>query len=104
MITSLDSGRDFLFHRKHVLKAAGGNCFHCEVRDACVMDHIVSKSRGGTDARWNLKAACQKCAKEKNNNMVVAFRNEYQHRHRCVMVLNSLSGSEKDCANTAVVR
>lgn len=50
--------------RPRILEAAG---YRCQIRlpgctlNATVIDHILPRSRGGTNDPWNLRAACSAC-------------------------------------------
>jgi 5-methylcytosine-specific restriction protein A len=41
-------------------------CRMCKIRASRTVDHIVPKSRGGTDDRNNLQPLCLPCTAEKN--------------------------------------
>jgi 5-methylcytosine-specific restriction protein A len=66
-------GRPWDRTRRQVLAESGGNC---EIRTpgictgrATQVDHIVPRSRGGTDARWNLRSCCQQCNLARNRTV-----------------------------------
>jgi hypothetical protein len=44
-------------------------CFYCEQSPYRDRDHIVPKSRGGSDEDWNRIHACKKCNSGKNDRL-----------------------------------
>lgn len=42
-----------------------GPCHYCGSRTQITRDHIVPRSRGGTNFAWNLVAACYRCNQRK---------------------------------------
>lgn len=54
--------------RKNILKRDGFRCQYCGHKATdLTIDHIIPKSRGGTDNWENLVAACHKCNNRKGN-------------------------------------
>lgn len=56
--------------RKRVLNRDAWTCTACgkPLQDAdATVDHVVPKSKGGTDADWNLRSLCRKCNSEKGD-------------------------------------
>jgi hypothetical protein len=55
--------------REEVLRRSNGRCSICgrEI-DSLVVDHVVPRSRGGTDALDNLEAVCRSCNVLKTSN------------------------------------
>ena len=51
--------------RKEIL--GGQDCEYCARETAVVIDHVIPVSRGGTDDRPNLAAACWECNAEKSD-------------------------------------
>lgn len=48
-----------------------GPCHYCGVRfeaHELTKDHVVPRSRGGHNARWNIVAACQPCNVKKGDS------------------------------------
>ena len=45
---------------------AGAVCVYCAIRPAEVLDHVLPRSRGGTDLPDNLVPACWRCNDAKN--------------------------------------
>ena len=52
----------YLFELKH----RGVPCFYCG-QIGRTLDHVVPKSRGGSDDRENLVIACERCNSSKGN-------------------------------------
>lgn len=55
--------------RGAVLTQALFVCEICQNADARDVDHIWPKSKGGTDDRWNLRAACKPCNQSKSDQI-----------------------------------
>jgi len=54
--------------RKNILKRDGFRCQYCGHKATnLTIDHVIPKSRGGTDNWENLVAACHKCNNRKGN-------------------------------------
>lgn len=53
--------------RAAVLQAFKFRCFSCGSRDDLEVDHIIPRSRGGSNARSNLQALCGVCNCRKSN-------------------------------------
>jgi len=58
-----------------ILKRDGYTCHYCGGR-ADTADHIIPKSKGGTDARENLVAACRSHNSGKGNRPAELFRQQ----------------------------
>jgi hypothetical protein len=59
--------------RKRLLLAQGGVCFYCPRaldETTATLDHLVAKSRGGSNGADNLVVACDRCNRMKKNNSV----------------------------------
>lgn len=64
--------------KKHRLaeRDGGAHCFYCGIREKIyrlTIDHVVPRSRGGTDALANLVLACEPCNKAKGSRPLVEF-------------------------------
>ena len=60
--------RTYVFHQN------GHRCFYCgEQGKPLTLDHIIPKSRGGTDRVANLTTACLKCNQLKDNDLPEEF-------------------------------
>lgn len=49
-----------------------GRCWYCGksvARERATLDHIVPRSRGGTDCNANLVMACRRCNRMKGNKL-----------------------------------
>ena len=68
--------RDFVFSRSN------GKCSYCG-KQAQEIDHIVPRSKGGTDSVNNLTATCRSCNEKKSNLTLKAFgklmNKDYSH-------------------------
>lgn len=54
-----------------LLKDSGGRCMYCGCEDGPFeVDHIVPLSRGGTNDRANLAAACRGCNNKKGDRLI----------------------------------
>ena len=53
--------------RSRVLKASGGKCYMCGEDGAVEVDHVVPRSRGGSDHPDNLRAVCKVCHLRKSS-------------------------------------
>ncbi len=65
--------------RIRVLERDFYSCVPCKRRDASIrpaseVDHIIPRSRGGTDEMTNLQAICTDCHQEKTANEAAAAR------------------------------
>lgn len=58
--------RDFIFSKTK------GRCSYCGAK-ATEIDHIVSKSQGGTNSTYNLTPACRSCNEKKSNLSLKEF-------------------------------
>lgn len=48
-----------------------GRCFYCSKAlhwDCKTIDHVIPRSKGGSDKSWNLVICCYECNAEKGNN------------------------------------
>ena len=53
--------REYQAHFDVVFERDGGVCVYCESPDHPTIDHVVPRSRGGTDELSNLVLACRRC-------------------------------------------
>jgi 5-methylcytosine-specific restriction endonuclease McrA len=59
--------------QKHKIRDAvkqrfGGACAFCGcIPRILTLDHVVAKSKGGLDVKWNLAAVCQRCNRHKGS-------------------------------------
>lgn len=60
--------------REYLLEKFGRKCMYCK-KDNCVLEveHIIPKSRGGTNRISNLGIACRECNQEKGNKTAEEF-------------------------------
>lgn len=60
--------------REYLLEKFGRQCSYCDARDVPLnIDHVVPKSRGGSDRISNLTLACVPCNQAKGNRPVSEF-------------------------------
>jgi len=53
--------------KQNILKRDGHRCGYCESRENLTLDHIIPKSRGGTNSWENLVTCCARCNGKKDN-------------------------------------
>lgn len=46
-----------------------GRCHYCAIEPGVTADHIVPKSRGGTNCPWNLVPSCKACNQRKADRL-----------------------------------
>ncbi|MCS7081735.1 MAG: HNH endonuclease [Bacteroidetes bacterium] len=56
-----------MLSRRNVLRRDGFRCQYCGSRERLTVDHVVPKSKGGTDSWENLVTACTACNNRKGN-------------------------------------
>lgn len=60
--------KKIILTRKNILKRDGHRCAYCGRGDVTLtLDHIIPRSRGGTDSWENLVAACTNCNNKKGD-------------------------------------
>ena len=59
--------RRILLSRRNVLRRDNNRCQYCGSRDRLTLDHVLPRSRGGTDSWENLVAACVPCNNRKGS-------------------------------------
>lgn len=62
--------------RLKIFEREGGQCFYCLKpisKDVFRIDHIISRTKGGSDFRTNLVAACDDCNTAKQDRDVASF-------------------------------
>lgn len=62
--------------REAALKAQGGRCKYCLIPltlKTATRDHVVPRSKGGSNLRHNTVAACESCNKAKGNKDAKLF-------------------------------
>lgn len=58
--------------RERVWRRDQGLCFYCGTHmglknPECTLDHVIPKSKGGSNRMWNLVVSCRPCNSEKND-------------------------------------
>jgi 5-methylcytosine-specific restriction endonuclease McrA len=72
-----EKARATIRRRPHV------RCHYCQTkipRSQITLDHAVPKSKGGTYSMINMRAACEKCNKNKGAKNAVEFFDELESR------------------------
>ncbi|MDI6402299.1 HNH endonuclease [Balneolaceae bacterium ANBcel3] len=59
--------KNIVLSRKNILKRDNNRCLYCGSREALTIDHVIPKSRGGSDTWENLVSACNPCNHKKGN-------------------------------------
>lgn len=59
--------------RKEIIERDGFKCTYCGSGDDLAVDHVISRSRGGTDDPSNLVTACISCNAKKHNRTLEDF-------------------------------
>lgn len=54
-------------YRQQVFTRDGFKCVYCGSPENLVLDHVIPKSRGGSDKPENLAAACSQCNRDKSD-------------------------------------
>lgn len=60
--------------REKILQRDGFACLRCGARQNLTLDHIIPKSRGGTNCQRNLQTLCGGCNKAKGNKNCKDYR------------------------------
>jgi 5-methylcytosine-specific restriction endonuclease McrA len=61
-------------HRQQILQRFGGHCFYCwEKPERLTIDHIIPRSKGGTEYHGNLAPSCHRCNGSKSDKEVIAW-------------------------------
>lgn len=97
--------------RYTVISKSAGRCVACGVSSRKVpldVDHIMPKSRGGTDDISNLQALCYECNRQKRDRDDLDFlaeinRKAFGHK-KCVMCRHVKMGVENFLAGAAWIR
>lgn len=53
--------------RKNIMKRDNNRCQYCGTTEGLTIDHVIPKSRGGSDTWENLVTACNSCNHKKGN-------------------------------------
>lgn len=62
--------------REYLLEKFGRTCVYCNATDVALeIEHVLAKSRGGTNRVDNLTIACHECNQEKDNHMLDEWSN-----------------------------
>lgn len=68
------SGKDWWTVRAQVLKRDLYTCQYCGSKKDLTCDHVVPRTRGGTNHHSNLKTACRSCNSKKGGKLVAEWR------------------------------
>lgn len=92
--------------KEYLLDLWGRNCVYCGVMDVPLeVDHIIPKSRGGTDRVDNLTISCVDCNQEKGSQTAEEFghpeiQNKVKQTLKDVASVNSTKEYLKDILNS----
>lgn len=82
--------------REYLLEKWGRECAYCGVKNVYLeVEHIVPKSKGGSDRVGNLTVSCQSCNQGKGDKNISEFLND---RHKLEKILSQASQPLKDAA------
>ncbi len=85
--------------REYLLEKWGRKCFYCEATEVPLqIDHIMPRSKGGTDRVSNLTLACAACNQKKGNTDAKTFLAEQPSRYKALM-----AGCHRGFSDTAAV-
>jgi len=88
--------------REYLLEKWQRKCAYCEAKDIPLeIEHIVPKSKGGTNRVSNLTLACNKCNVKKSNKPVEAF---VKDKTKLAKILAKAKASLKDAAAVNATR
>ena len=59
--------------KKRVFNERGAKCAHCGTEENLTIDHIIPRSKGGTNKIENLQVLCKKCNLKKADKMPNQF-------------------------------
>lgn len=65
------SAKEYLIHKW------GGKCAYCGATSALEIDHVLAKSKGGSDRISNLVLACRSCNLKKGNTPIAQFLSKH---------------------------
>lgn len=65
--TAFNGRKSFTEAETAVLDRCGHVCHYCGSPDLLTMDHIIPRSKGGSDCASNLLSACQSCNASRGN-------------------------------------
>ena len=54
--------------RKNIIKRDGGKCLQCGSTENLTVDHIIPKSKGGSNKWENLQTLCYDCNQRKGDS------------------------------------
>ncbi len=89
--------------REYVLEKYNRTCTYCSIRNVPLeIDHIVPKSRGGSDRVANLTLACHSCNQQKGNMPIKEFLKDTPEILR--KITNQAKAPLKDAAAVNTIR
>lgn len=73
--------------REYLLEKWGRRCAYCDVENVPLeVEHIIAKSRGGSDRVSNLTLSCNQCNREKSNRDVREFLADKPDKLKAILV------------------
>ena len=89
--------------RNYLYEKYGRKCVYCDAEvDRMELDHIVPRSKGGSDRVSNLAPCCHKCNLEKGNMLIDEFLKD--DPERLEKIKNQMKAPLKDATAMNVVR
>jgi hypothetical protein len=87
--------------REYVLEKWGRQCFYCDAREVPLqVEHIVAKSKGGSDRVSNLTLACKKCNQKKGDTDVKEFLEKQPDKYKMLMARAKVPLSDAAAVNS----
>jgi 5-methylcytosine-specific restriction endonuclease McrA len=87
--------------REYLLEKWGRQCFYCDAREVPLqVEHIVAKSKGGSDRVSNLTLACAKCNQKKGDTDVKVFLKDFPQKHKRLMAKAKASLNDAAAVNS----
>jgi hypothetical protein len=87
--------------REYLLEKWGRQCFYCDAREIPLqVEHIVAKSKGGSDRVSNLTLACKKCNQKKGDTDVKVFLKDLPQKHKRLMARAKVPLSDAAAVNS----
>jgi len=83
------NGRGTLQKKRRRLLKANPKCAYCDCElkwETATLDHVVPRSKGGTNAMDNLVLACQPCNVRKADKALEESLNQPLHTDECLLV------------------
>ena len=89
--------------REYLLEKFGRRCAYCEITSVPLeIEHVVAKSKGGSNRVSNLTLACRDCNEEKDNLSLTEWSNILQTKNdkRSKTIVKNIPSVHKQCKQT----